>query len=119
AAALCPAGADAGIIVAIIEVVVVAEFFACLDVLRRDDPDVPVDLIRLAIRVTGMVDECGDASAVDDVHAVVKAEQVGVWVAFVELIGAFAADKWAGVLNDVCALLYGFGGVDAGGVYGG
>jgi hypothetical protein len=48
-----------------------------------------------------MVDEGCDTVAIDDVHAVIKTEEICIGIILVELIGTLASNAWPRVLDHV------------------
>src|SRR5271169_1467163 len=62
------------VIVAIVEVVVIGQFFSRRDIAQRDDPHLPPYLIGLTVRSARMIDEGGHAVAVNNAFAAVQSE---------------------------------------------
>src|SRR6185437_14352867 len=88
------------IVVAVVEVVVVGEFFAGGDVANGFNPDATSNFVGFAIRVAGVVEEHGHSVAVDDDGAVADAEQIGGWRVLVFGVGEFLGNARAGVFDD-------------------
>ena len=96
-----PRTAETGrVILAIVEVVVVGQFFSGLNIAQRDDPHLAPDLIGLAVRFAGMIDEGSHAVAVDDALAPVQAEQIRVRKVVVKIVGLFVGKLLAHVFDD-------------------
>src|SRR5580692_224513 len=62
------------ILVAVIEVVVVGQFFSSRNIALRDDPHLAPNLISLAVWLTGMIDERGHPVAINDALAAIQPE---------------------------------------------
>src|ERR1039458_1974828 len=75
AAALRPAETRS-LILAIVQVIVISQFFPGLDVAQRDDPHLAADLICFAVRPARMIHERRYPAAIDDDLSPVKPEQV-------------------------------------------
>src|SRR5581483_5858588 len=91
--------------VAVVQVVVVTQFFARGNVPLGDDPDPSFDLVGLTIRIAAMIDERGQAIAVDDVLAVVQSKEIGAARRVVNRVGLLLRQARTGVLHDERALL--------------
>ena len=70
------------------QVVLVGQLLAGGDIPRRDDPDSPVDVLRLAVRIAAVVDKHRRAEAVDHLAAISRAEQIGDEAVLVALTSA-------------------------------
>src|ERR1700751_3917897 len=87
------------VIVAVIEVIVVGQLFAGGDVTQRQDPDVLVEFVGLAIGIAAMINESRHAVAVHYVLALTDAEQVRIRPVGVQVIGLFFREPRFGVLD--------------------
>ena len=119
-AAIGGAAVAAGfVLIAVVQVVVIGQLFACGDVANRRNPYPAANLFGFAIGIAGVVDEHRGAVAVDDLFAVAQAEEVGRQRILIFLIGHLFADAGAGVLDNAQAFLdrghrIAAGGVDSG-----
>ena len=113
AAATLRSAAARSVILSIIEVVVVGQLFARRDVAQRDDPHLAANLIGLAVRLAGMIDEGSDSVAIDDALAAVESEQIGVLEIVVKVVGLFLGEGRADILHHQLALADGPRGVAA------
>lgn len=113
--------AEAGLIVlvGVMEVVFVGEFFAGADVAEGKDEDALVHFFALAVGSAAMVDEHGGTEAVDDFAVVADGEEVGDVAFGVALVGGGLGEAGAVVFEDACAFADGGKGVAAGTVDGG
>src|SRR5580698_11532174 len=65
------------IILTVIQVIFVSQLFAGSNVAQRFDPYASISLVRLTVRIAGMVDEHGRAMAIDHERPVTQAKQIG------------------------------------------
>src|SRR5712692_1136251 len=84
----------------IVEVVIVGQFFSGLNIAQRDDPHLAPDLIGLAIRFAGMIDEGGHPVAVNNAFCAVQAEQIRARKIVVKIVGLFVGEVLAHVFHD-------------------
>ncbi len=113
AALLRSTGARALVIVAIVKAIVVAKLFSRSNVPDRRDPNAPVNLLSLAVRVAGVVDEHGGSVSIDDLRAVPNGKQIGDRFIFVAKVGLVLIDQGPGIFHDARAFCDGRGGIAA------
>src|SRR5579883_816017 len=92
------------VVVSVVQVVVVGQFFPGHNVAQSDDPDMFVELVGFTVGIAAMVDESCDRVAIDHAVAFADAEQVGIGAVAVELVGLLLGDPRPGVLDNVRAL---------------
>src|SRR4029079_2511471 len=73
--------------VAVVEVVVVGEFFSGSDVANGADEDPAIDFVRFTIWTTRVIDKGGNVVAVNRMFTVSQAKQVGARRVLVNCIG--------------------------------
>jgi len=91
------------------EVVLVGQFLAGGDVTRRDDPDSPVEVFRLAVRFAAMVDEHCRTEAIDDLATISCTEEIGYEAVLVALVSDVFAEARAVIFHDGGPFFYGPG----------
>jgi len=114
AAGGCSAVAGCLVVIAVVEVVVVGQFFSGGDVAYSFDPDATPNFAGLAVRVAGVVNEHRHAVPVDDPGAVTDAEEVGGGRVLVFLVSLLLGNAGAGVLDNAGAVFDGLSCVAAG-----
>ncbi len=116
AAVFCTAVADGLVDSAVIETVIVGDFFSGGYLADGFDPDAAVLLAGFAVGVATVVDEHGHGVAVDDDLATPKSKEIGDGSALVGFVGMLFAEMGARVLGYANAFADGSGGVAPGGV---
>jgi hypothetical protein len=117
AAIFGPAKAQGKVIwVAIVKVVVVREFFSRKNLSNCTNDHSAVDLVGLAVRITGMIDEGGYAITINHALAIGQAKEVGSGRVLVNRVGFRVAKARARIFGDDRAAFYRRGSVDTVGV---
>lgn len=101
---------------AIEKVVVVGEFLARMNVANGDNPYLSVDLIGLAVGITGMIDECGNTVSIDDAITISHGEKISDVAMFVDFVAFFFGNARPRIFDDLCAPLDRSSSKDAGSV---
>ena len=73
-----------------------------------------IEFVGFAVGVAGVIDKRGDILAIDDVLAVGESEQVSLFLVRITFVGFFDGQDVSQVLDNMCALLNGNGGIAAG-----
>ena len=103
AALFCPAVAERLVVAAIVETVVIRDFFARCNVANSLYPDPPTDFVGLAVGITTVIDEHRHAMSVDDDRAVSKSKEVGDGRLLVRRVGFVLAEARTGIFRDAGA----------------
>jgi hypothetical protein len=86
--------------VAVVEVVIVREFFSDRDVANGADEHTAIDLVSFTVWTTGMVYESGNIVAVNYVFPIGQAEQIGARGTVVDGVGLVVRQAWPRVLDN-------------------
>src|SRR5207247_6912473 len=105
AATVLGAAAAGCIVVPIVQVVIVGKFLAGSDVSQSNNPYPAVDFVCLAVWVATVVDESGNAVAIDHVLTVGKPEEVGFGTITGARVYFLDGKAWSGVFHDVGSLV--------------
>src|SRR6266496_2347235 len=109
-----PTRAMRGIVeVSVIKVVIVGEFLACGDVANGADENPSINFIGFAVWIARVIDEGGNAVAVNDALAVCQSEEVGPRRMLINRVGLIIGQLGPGVFDDDVPLLDGSGRVNA------
>src|SRR5580692_9051092 len=93
------AAVTGSIVLAVVEPVIVGEFFAGSDVANAGDEDAVSVLIGLAIGIAGVIDEHRHAVAVDYNFAIADTEQISEWAPIVAIVAFGLGNAFASVFQ--------------------
>src|SRR5579875_1277944 len=87
------------LVLAVVEAVVVGQFFAGGNVANAFDVDAPVLLVGFAVGIAGVIDEHGHAMTVDHHLAIPYAKKIGEGATIIAIITLGLGDAFAGVFQ--------------------
>lgn len=86
--------------IAIKQAIIVGNFFARGDIANRAYPNVPINFIRLAVRIAGMIDKHRHAVSVDDLGSIADRKEISDRFAIVAAVRLIFIDDGTGIFDD-------------------